>query len=96
MKNIKREALLVPIIGLLILSYHMGYFLSDWPFWQVYAILVLALIAGRFGLKKGRRKRNLRKAKQPASKALPELACCAIGIQATQSFYGKTIKGKTP
>lgn len=38
MKNIKREALLVPIIGLLILSYHMGYFLSDWPFWQVYAI----------------------------------------------------------
>lgn len=38
MKNIKQEALLVPIIGLLILSYHMGYFLSDWPFWQVYAI----------------------------------------------------------
>ncbi|MCJ8580434.1 hypothetical protein MWG99_26725 [Klebsiella pneumoniae] len=52
MKNIKREALLVPIIGLLILSYHMGYFLSDWPFWQVYAILALAYFAGRFGLKK--------------------------------------------
>lgn len=49
MKNIKREALLVPIIGLLILSYHMGYFLSDWPFWQVYAILALAYFAGRFG-----------------------------------------------
>ncbi|MCS7336491.1 hypothetical protein, partial [Klebsiella pneumoniae] len=44
--------LLVPIIGLLILSYHMGYFLSDWPFWQVYAILALAYFAGRFGLKK--------------------------------------------
>ncbi|AXO58587.1 MULTISPECIES: hypothetical protein [Enterobacteriaceae] len=52
MKNIRREALLVPIIGLLILSYHMGYFLSDWPFWQVYAILALAYFAGRFGLKK--------------------------------------------
>lgn len=52
MKKITREALLVPIIGLLILSYHMGYFLSDWPFWQVYGILALAYFAGRFGMKK--------------------------------------------
>lgn len=52
MKNIKREALLVPIIGLLILSYHMGYFLSDWEFWQVYGILAVAYFAGRIGLKK--------------------------------------------
>ncbi|MDZ6005885.1 hypothetical protein U4M03_27575, partial [Klebsiella pneumoniae] len=26
--------------------------LTDWPFWQVYAILALAYFAGRFGLKK--------------------------------------------
>lgn len=90
MKNIQREALLVPIIGLLILSYHMGYFLSDWPFWQVYAILALAYFAGRFGLKKGRLlKTNLRKARLPVSKALRVLACSTLYIQATQSIYGK-------
>lgn len=52
MKNIKREALLVPIIGLLILSYHMGYFLSNWPFWQVYGILAAAYFIARFSLKR--------------------------------------------
>lgn len=52
MKNIKREALLVPIIGLLILSYHMGYFLSDWAFWQVYGILAVAYFICHIGLKK--------------------------------------------
>ncbi len=52
MKNIKREALLVPIIGLLILSYHMGYFLSDWPFWQVYAIPGAGLLCWSFWTEK--------------------------------------------
>ena len=52
MKKITRDALLVPFIGLLILSYHMGYFLSDWPYWQVYAMLAVAFFAGRFWLRK--------------------------------------------
>ncbi len=90
MKNIKREALLVPIIGLLILSYHMGYFLSDWPFWQVYAIPGAGLLCWSFWTEKGRLlKTNLRKARLPVSKALRVLACSTLYIQATQSIYGK-------
>lgn len=52
MKNVNREALLVPIMGLLILSYHMGYFLSDWEFWQVYGLLAVAYFVARIALKK--------------------------------------------
>ncbi len=90
MKKITRDALLVPFIGLLILSYHMGYFLSDWPYWQVYAMLAVAFFAGRFWLRKKRRKMSLRKAKQPVSKSFPELACSGNNVQAIQSVDGIT------
>jgi sterol desaturase/sphingolipid hydroxylase (fatty acid hydroxylase superfamily) len=68
MKNIKREALLVPIIGLLILSYHMGYFLSDWAFWQVYGILAVAYFICHIGLKKKKQKMLTKRVTQPDSK----------------------------
>nr|QTX13808.1 hypothetical protein [Klebsiella pneumoniae] len=80
----------------MILSYHMGYFLSDWPFWQVYAILALAYFAGRFGLKKrASSKDEPQEGKNYRSvKALPVLACSTLYIQATQSIYGKKHRRK--
>ncbi len=53
-------------------------------------MLAVAFFAGRFWLRKKRRKMNLRKAKQPVSKSFPELACSGNNVRAIQSVDGIT------